>query len=268
MKILLFLLSVFQINGFALWWPFSSSSSSVEESIMTLPSSSSMEGRNSKCGERRRRFQAPFPVTTDTSQLFLNSKEVGCRYHLAKTLIESGESCGKESMVKEFSRIATICHYQVSGRINRLPSHCFDETCIPELSEEVFAIYTAFHLHAERICRELSSEAWRKSIEEMVTNLGLVADDALDRFNIILDESLEFFNKQEASARELGSLMNSLKKGQEDHINTESEHHRRTISYFQTQETHLANLKIKMQNFTDAFTGFVSDSLSYSIHQY
>ena len=99
------------------------------------------------------KFQAPF----ETSKLnrIIRQKDASestCRYALAKRLVDDVESCSSESSLGSFARIATICHYQASDRDDLLPNPCRDNGCVSRMSSEAFQVYTAFHMHAEKIC--------------------------------------------------------------------------------------------------------------------
>ena len=131
-------------------WPFTTTSASNQPS---LPSSKN-KGEPKRTPQRPNQFQAPFEITKKLLSLQEND-ESNCRYELAKRLVQETETCSSGTSLRHFARIATVCHYSMSDRADRLPPTCnnIDDRCLSAMSQEAFQVYTAFHLHAEKICK-------------------------------------------------------------------------------------------------------------------
>jgi len=147
-------------------WPFATPTPERLE----LPSAT--EARSVKSDHRRNagRFYTPIDISRRQGDILSKeSKEFVCRYELAQRVLDAGspDQCSTTSdTLSHFARIATVCHYKLSMRSDRLPhGDCWDTSCVKNMDSEVFQVYSSFMIHAEKICEllvKLSSVLIRK----------------------------------------------------------------------------------------------------------
>jgi hypothetical protein len=130
----------------------------------------------------------------------LLKEEDGCRYEMSKQVMQQMESCNSQDVMMEIARIATVCHYEKTFRESFLPLECSGHSCLQKMSPEVFGVFSAFFIHAESICRQFSTEAWRISVQKMVEMLGSSSVASLNVLNEVRDQGKIISESQEKMA--------------------------------------------------------------------
>jgi hypothetical protein len=126
-------------------WPFSTAAT---ENAKYLPNMETPDQYRRPC-----RFQSPITAKKAYRDVAKPTETENCRYELAKNLVDDMKLCSDQTTLSEFAKVATVCHYNMNGRSDKLPLSCNVGKCVNEMSQEVFQVYTAFYLHAEHICK-------------------------------------------------------------------------------------------------------------------
>lgn len=212
-------------------------------------------------------YHAPVSVTTSpSSSLAKDASELSCRYQLSQDLIREQDACRAEATLNEVSRIATVCHYTANQRDAVLPPKChLDAECGRKMDSEAFGVYSLFRVHAETICREMSSEAWRQVVEGMMESLASVSQRAIDALHRAHADSTQFYREQRELAVDLQRELLLASNQYAEQTRDTARHFAQTQAFLQEQSSHLALLHTSMQNFShlagqfDAIHGLVRE---------
>lgn len=241
------------------WWPFSG----VEETRLATANGEQQQQHteeNEEVKSRPLHYRAPVQISTANLLMDMSksTNEMTCRYELSQNLVREEGACRGEGNLKQISRIATVCHYRASGRMDSLPPNCeTDMHCAQKMSSEAFGVYSTLNVYAETICRELSSEAWRSAVERMMESLANIADSAIATLHETHRETLKFHDEQRSMAKELKQELDSASRQYSAQTATTLQHFEDTQQHLQAQKEQLGSMQQSMESLTLLISKFV-----------
>ncbi|KAH9260972.1 hypothetical protein BASA81_000668 [Batrachochytrium salamandrivorans] len=198
-------------------------------------------------------YHAPVSIATTStpSSLAKDTSELSCRYQLSQNLIREQDACRTEANLNEVSRIATVCHYVANQRDAVLPAGChLDAECCGKMDSEAFGVYSLFRVHAETICREMSSEAWRRVVEEMMESLAAISERAIDALHRAHADTAQFYREQRQLAMDLQRELELVSSKYAEQTKDTAQQFAQTQAFLQEQSSHLTLLQTSMRNFS------------------
>jgi len=97
-----------------------------------------------------------------------------------------------------------------------------------------------------------------ESVQEMVSSLGKLGDDALDLLHQVQSEARVALEKNLESFEEVGFQIDFLKEKGQEHFESELKNFDRMQQTILDQEASIDTLTIQLKNLTQAFSTFVS----------